>query len=282
MSDPRTDTIGEQLRAARERRGLDLLEASRTSPLPLGVLDALERATADDLSRDVRLQAQLRMYARSLGIDPEPLLRAVLPAPGPEDAGDEVQPVRPFARGSAPAGRSRRPSLRRLVGAAVLVGLVAFAGVLVTQLGSGGEPQVRLSPPSDPELDSEPDPPDAGTVSPAPTETEPQVTPSPSPPAPPPVPGRPPAETTVQLLDGARDPERLEAARAVLTELGYEVVHVDAMAQPFDETVVFNSPGWEEEAAGLQARDARFTHAGANPGFSTEAALHVVVGQDWQ
>lgn len=281
MSDPRTETIGEQLRTARERRGLDLLEASRTSPLPLGVLDALERVTAEDLVADVRLQAQLRVYARSLGIDPEPLLRAALPAPDAQAEPERGAQVTPFAR-AAPLGQrdGRRLSLRRLLGAAVLVAVVAFAGVLVTQLGSGGEPQVRLSPPAGPEPDvtSEPDLDGGGepTTAPSPAGTAPPE------PAPPPVPGRAPAETTVQLLNGARDAERTAAAQAVLEQLGYTVVHVDATVEPFDETVVYHSPGWEEEAVGLQTRDGRFTHVGANPGFSTEAGLHVVVGQDWQ
>lgn len=274
MSDTDTDAIGEQLRAARQRRGLDLLAASRRTPLPIGALDRLERATGEDLGADVQLQAQLRMYARALGVDPEPLLRDVVPAvaPGADGVAAPARPVRRRRR-RLPVRRVpvRRVPVRRALVAAGVVVAGALALLAVARLADVGEPAVRLTPPATPE-------PSGAEGAPATAEV-PDVAVTPDPAAA--TPGRPPAETTVQLLDGARDRGRLAAARAALEELGYDIVVVDATAEPAARSVVYHTPGWEEEATALAAREGRLTHAGGNPGFTADAVLHVVVGRDW-
>lgn len=92
---------------------------------------------------------------------------------------------------------------------------------------------------------------------------------------------RPPEETAVQVLDGAGDPEALDEAVATLEEHGYVVATVNATSDRYEESAVFASDGWEEEAEALAGRDERFVVGGENPGFSDEIPLHVVVGEAW-
>jgi cytoskeletal protein RodZ len=60
--------IGRALRAARQRRGKSLEEASRDTRVRLDYLDALERERFDALGSEVYVRGFLRSYARYLGL----------------------------------------------------------------------------------------------------------------------------------------------------------------------------------------------------------------------
>lgn len=95
------------------------------------------------------------------------------------------------------------------------------------------------------------------------------------------LPGRPPEQTSVQVLDGAGAPETRDAVLATLEDHGYVVAAVNAARTPREQSVVFYSEGWEDEAEALAAREDRLVVSDENPGFSEDIGLHVVVGADW-
>jgi len=66
--------IGEALRAARERQGRSLDEASRATRVRVEYLSALEEEDFDRIGGDVYAKGFLTSYARFLGLDPAPLL----------------------------------------------------------------------------------------------------------------------------------------------------------------------------------------------------------------
>lgn len=70
-------TIGETLRAARERRGLSLSEASRLTRIAPRFLVALEEDDYGALPAPVYARGFLRSYATLLGLEPEPLVAAL-------------------------------------------------------------------------------------------------------------------------------------------------------------------------------------------------------------
>lgn len=76
IPEPDSRTVGEQLRAARERQALELLTVARALRIPLKTLDALERGDFSSLPADVYVRGFLKQYATVLGLDPVPLLRA--------------------------------------------------------------------------------------------------------------------------------------------------------------------------------------------------------------
>lgn len=268
MSEHDPAGIGAALQHARESRGLTVTEAARASGVPASTVDTLERGEPGQLAGQPPLLAHLRVYARSLGLDPEGLLVG-LTAAGPANSA-----------GMHARGRRRRaaPMVGAAVAAVALLGLVA---VVTAAMLTGDEDELGLVDPV------------ATTPTPTPTPTA-TPTPTPTPASTPTLdrddadgggdelPGRPPDETRVQLLDGVRgDGEAVEQAEAVLDELGYEVVATGSMAESWDTSGVYYTDGWREEAESLREREGRVTDVAPHPGFTADADLHVVVGQDW-
>ncbi|HWB70933.1 MAG TPA: LytR C-terminal domain-containing protein [Egibacteraceae bacterium] len=211
-------------------------------------------------------------------------------------------------------GRHADPDARHfygsLVGAAVR-GLLAVALAVGLYLvlasvrpgGAGGpvvvsddapDTRARPSPTGEGERGPSPIAPPATHPSPAST-TSPPAPPPPTPSAPesaaaPPASASPspdvlaqaapPSQTTVQVLDGVGDGVRARRAAAVLRELGYDVVAVNAAVE-YSTTTVLYSRGHEAEARALMARDRRFAALRRNPNLSESVDLHVVVGRDW-
>lgn len=68
-------TVGEQLRLARERKGLDIREASRATHIRVHFLQELENDHPELLPSDAQARGFLRLYAGFLGIDANPLIR---------------------------------------------------------------------------------------------------------------------------------------------------------------------------------------------------------------
>lgn len=88
-------------------------------------------------------------------------------------------------------------------------------------------------------------------------------------------------ETTVQVLDGLGDPERMEEVAETLRELGYDVVAVNATRRAAQRTTVLYSEGAQEQAEALRAADPRFSAVDANARYTPTVDLHVLVGPDW-
>ncbi|MDP3685940.1 MAG: DUF4115 domain-containing protein [bacterium] len=73
LADPRS--VGEQLRATRERQGFELEALARTLRIPPKTLRALEEGDFSVLPPDVYVRGFLKQYAEALGLNPVPLLR---------------------------------------------------------------------------------------------------------------------------------------------------------------------------------------------------------------
>ncbi len=76
--------IGVRLRAAREKRGLTLLQAAERLHLDVRIVQALEAEEFAELGADVYVRGHLRRYAEAVGESPAPraiaLLRNATPA----------------------------------------------------------------------------------------------------------------------------------------------------------------------------------------------------------
>ena len=128
--------LGEELREARERRGLSLGEAARQLALKAEVLEALEECRFERLPEPALARGYLRRYALLLGLDPGPLLALSPSAPSPPP------PAPP---------RPRRALWPWLLALALLGGLF-YAGFLLWPRPP--EKVVELPPPPPPEAPS--------------------------------------------------------------------------------------------------------------------------------
>lgn len=93
-------SLGDKLRTAREAKGWTLDDAAAKTFIRAHHLDAIERDSFEGLPPS-RIRYFVRDYARSLGIDPEPLL-AELP---------EIEVRRSEPKPPPPTARNRRPAL---------------------------------------------------------------------------------------------------------------------------------------------------------------------------
>lgn len=133
--------IGDTLRAARRARGLSLSDAAHATRVRETYLTALEQGDFAALGGDVYARGFLRSYARFLGLDPEPLVRAYLSHDA--DVERRSRPSRrrrpPDSHGAGPAAGSRaQPPQERPPGAAVLLLLVLVVLLVVGFLGLRG------------------------------------------------------------------------------------------------------------------------------------------------
>lgn len=140
--------IGETLRRERTHRGLTPEEAAEAVDLPTPTVVGLESAT---LPLDaVGPRASLRIYARSLGVDAETLLRRL--EDGDRSAPHQAAPVGAERAASPPgassgAGVTSRPQWPALVGVAVLGAMLSVAGVLWWAPHSADDSTVALTAP---------------------------------------------------------------------------------------------------------------------------------------
>ena len=66
--------VGQQLSEARRRRNLTLADISRTTKIPVHLLDAIERDDIDHLPQGFFTRAFVRAYAKEVGVDADALL----------------------------------------------------------------------------------------------------------------------------------------------------------------------------------------------------------------
>jgi hypothetical protein len=179
-----------------------------------------------------------------------------------------------FARSVAVAVTRALFAVGLAVGFTLALARVPFP---VGSQASGGPAVIAPAPtatPRDLPDEEEPTPLDTVSIRPdASASTAPSSAPSPE--------LQPASETTVQVLDGVNDPERLDDVVATLRALGYEVVATNPAARNYDVTTVLYSQGHEAEAEALRTRDPRFAELAVNENLSETVDVHVVVGRDW-
>lgn len=133
------ESVGEQLRQARERRGLALEDAARATRIDRDFLEALERdAAPEEFPEPMYARAFLREYARYLGLRDRRLMqdyRAVHPM--------KEQP--PFGLPPIHIDRARAPWGKRILLGLSLGALVALA-VFSARAARGPEPEVPEGP----------------------------------------------------------------------------------------------------------------------------------------
>ena len=211
-------TPGEQLRTAREARGLSEAEAAAQLNFLPAYIPALEQEKLDNLHSPTFIKGYLRTYARFLGLDAEQLL-ASYTARHPELSRKET--IRPV-EGLRPE-KTAKGLLFRFFTLLVLLGLIAV--VVLWWQSRSSEPLPQLTS-QEVEVDtlngetivaplpSEPTPtlsataPSAPAVEPAPTTPEPTPTPEPAPvatPAPAPAPTPAPEPAAPEVADRASE-----------------------------------------------------------------------------
>jgi len=113
---PRGTEFGEFLRGARERRGLTILQVSNETKIPWRHLDAFERGDLTVVPNGMYRRAEVRAYARAVGLDQNAALteleRALIAA------GLTPAPPEPHARVARPA-------------VIVAIGIAGVAGALL-------------------------------------------------------------------------------------------------------------------------------------------------------
>lgn len=68
------ESIGRDLRVAREKKGISLDDASSQTKIHRNILEALEKGTADETLSPTYVKSFLKKYCLYLGINPEPAL----------------------------------------------------------------------------------------------------------------------------------------------------------------------------------------------------------------
>lgn len=116
---------GAVLRSAREARGLSIDEVAHALKLAKRQIEAIEADAFDQLRGLTFARGFVRNYARYLGIDPEPLLGAIVPTSDPRQV--ELAPVS-NARGEMPTAGSSLGSLLPAGITLVVLITIAFAG----------------------------------------------------------------------------------------------------------------------------------------------------------
>jgi len=122
--------VGERLRDARERRGLDLYRAERDTKIRAKFLAAMEDGEFADLPGDVYTRGFLRNYATYLDLDPDEIEE------GWRGEAGEIRPLMPTMVGPQPLMVLRRITFERrhLVLAMVVLVVVLVGGYFGYQL----------------------------------------------------------------------------------------------------------------------------------------------------
>lgn len=120
--------LGQQLREAREARGLSIEAVATGTRIRAAYIKALEEERFADLPAPVYVRGFLRNYATFLGLDAEEVIGAL-----EHQQNGEFQAQRRPARQQVAAPVWRGPSPRALTGAVLLIILVGFVAYLFRQ-----------------------------------------------------------------------------------------------------------------------------------------------------
>lgn len=139
--------VGTELRRARERRGISLVQVADRTKIPGSILGAIERNDFDSLPGGLFTRGYLRAVAREVGIDPEEVVRRFKvefePPPPVEAAEDEAVEVN-LGRVSEPvmANLERLEARGQWLGSAVVV----MVGALVYFMLARDVPRRDMDP----------------------------------------------------------------------------------------------------------------------------------------
>ncbi|MGH2765865.1 MAG: helix-turn-helix domain-containing protein [Actinomycetota bacterium] len=146
--------IGRALRAARQRRGKTLDDASRETRVRIDYLEALELEEFDALGSDVYVRGFLRSYARYLGLSHEKVIAAYerafgrsSPGPSPVERSPGVTPTEAVV-----LTEKKRPNWLLAAAAALIVMAAAAAIGLLNRGTSVPQPADVGAPPAVPVL----------------------------------------------------------------------------------------------------------------------------------
>jgi cytoskeleton protein RodZ len=201
------ETVGQDLRAARVRRGDDLAAVSRALKIRKDHIDALESDRIDDLPGKTYAIGFVRSYARYLGLD----VAMVLDRFKAEISGrsDEI----PLAIASIHQDESRRlPQGWRIVAAVVIIALVWGTWHIFFAIRDPGQ-----SVPPPPKLTQSEPPKLAQAEAPKPSAPVPMPAPTPSSPAPeasnaPPLPAAIKTDPKAQIAPAQTPPQQASAS----------------------------------------------------------------------
>ncbi|NLF38578.1 helix-turn-helix domain-containing protein [bacterium] len=132
--------IGEQLRMAREQRGVSLSEASAQTKLKVPYLDALEQGRFDELPAPIYAKNFVRIYANYLGLDGAELARSFSTRVGPETN----FPPHATPSSSYHVARLLNLGLRKAFILVIVIAAIVLIGIRITR--SSGAPGELLDP----------------------------------------------------------------------------------------------------------------------------------------
>ena len=146
--------IGRALRAARQRLGKSLEEASRETRVRTDFLEALEEERFEPLGDDVYVRGFLRSYAKYLGLNHDKVISVyerasgrTSPSPAPVERAPGVTPSEALV-----LTEKRRPNWLLASGAALVVLAAAAAVGLLSRSTAVPEPAPKSVPPQVPVL----------------------------------------------------------------------------------------------------------------------------------
>ncbi len=120
-----TTTFGDFLRSARERRGLTIQQIANETKIPRRLLESLEHGDFGAIPAGMYQRAEIRAYAKAVGLDPALALGELERALGTSGVSSEGQ-VRPEDRTE---GLRHRPFLAAAFAIAIaVIGMVAWYG----------------------------------------------------------------------------------------------------------------------------------------------------------
>lgn len=111
-------TIGQKLETARQAKGVSVSEAGRSTKILSKFIEAMEGDDFGALSAPVYAKSFIRMYAKYLGIDAQPLVEEYVAQHAPkgkpplsEEIRQNLTQVDPPAESPPPVARERKPVL---------------------------------------------------------------------------------------------------------------------------------------------------------------------------
>jgi cytoskeleton protein RodZ len=128
--------VGRQLSEARQRQNLLLADISRTTKIPVHLLEAIERNDVDHLPQSFFTRAFVRAYAKEVGVDADLLLDSI------EES--EVEQV-PMDLPGATAPIEERASSRSFVAVVALCAALTVYFSFAWKTGASATPQVAVA-----------------------------------------------------------------------------------------------------------------------------------------